>query len=92
MLKFPDFTKQFEIHTDANDFAIGGVLMQDGHMIAFKSKKLYGAQLRWPTHEKELYAVVCYLKAWQHYLGRHKTKVYMDNISLGYFETQLRAS
>jgi hypothetical protein len=64
------------------------VLMQDGHMIAFKSKKLCGAQVWWPTHEKELYVVVCCLKAWQHYLGTHKTKVYMDNISLWYFETQ----
>jgi hypothetical protein len=29
---------------------------------------------------------------WQHYLGTHKTKVYMDNVSLRYFETQLRVS
>jgi hypothetical protein len=62
--------------------------MQDGHMVAFKNKKLCGAQLRWPTHEKELYVVVCCLKTWQHYLGTYKTKVYMDNVSLQNFETQ----
>jgi len=45
VLKFLDFTNPFEVHTDANEFAIGGVLMQDGHMIAFKSKKLCGAQV-----------------------------------------------
>ncbi len=45
ILKFLDFTKLFEAHIDANDFAIGGVLMQDGHLIAFESKKLYGARL-----------------------------------------------
>jgi len=75
VLKFPNFTKPFEIHTNASDFAIGGVLMQNGHPIAFKSKKICGAQLWWPTHEKELYIVMCCLKTWQHYLGTHKTKV-----------------
>ncbi len=31
------------------------------------------------------------LKAWQHYLGFHKTKVFTNNVSLRYFETQPRA-
>jgi hypothetical protein len=46
-----------------NDFAIGGVFMQDGQPITFKTKKLYGAQLHWPPH-KELYIIMCYLKVW----------------------------
>jgi hypothetical protein len=66
--------------------------MQDGHPIAFKCKKLCGTQLQWLIHEKELYVVVCCLKMWQHYLGMHETKVFMDNISLKYFETQPRSS
>jgi hypothetical protein len=32
----------FGVHIDANNFTVGGVLMQDGHMIAFESKKLVG--------------------------------------------------
>jgi hypothetical protein len=40
MLKFPNFIKLFEVHTNANDFVIGGVFMQDGHPIAFENKKL----------------------------------------------------
>jgi hypothetical protein len=63
------------------------VLMQEGHPIAFESKKLEGVQLRWPTHEKELFVIVNCLKAWQHYLASHKTKVFTDNVSLKYFET-----
>jgi hypothetical protein len=27
MLKLPDFDKEFEIHSDASDFAIGGVIV-----------------------------------------------------------------
>lgn len=92
MLKFPNFTKLFEVHTNANEFNINEVFMQDGHPITFQSKKLCGKQLQWPIHEKELYIVMCYLKLWQHYLGMHKTKVFMDNVSLRYFETELKAS
>ncbi len=82
VLTFLDFTKLFEIHIDASDFTISGMFMQDGHWIAFESKKLCGAQLQWPIHEKKLYAIVCCLKAWQHYLGILKAKFYRDNVSL----------
>jgi hypothetical protein len=40
LLKLPDFDKDFEIHSDAFDFAIGGILVQDGRPVAFESKKL----------------------------------------------------
>jgi hypothetical protein len=34
ILKFPNFTKLFEVHINASDFAIYGVFIQDGHPIA----------------------------------------------------------
>lgn len=45
VLKFPDFIKLFEVHTDANDFIISVVFLQDGHLIYFKKKKFCEAQL-----------------------------------------------
>ncbi|KAK3032252.1 hypothetical protein RJ639_037426 [Escallonia herrerae] len=40
VLALPKHTKVFEVQTDVSDFAIGGMLMQEGHPIAFESRKL----------------------------------------------------
>jgi hypothetical protein len=39
-LGLPDFEKSFEVHIDTLDGAIKGVLVQEGHPIAFESQKL----------------------------------------------------
>ena len=49
MLSFPDFNKPFEIHTDASDFQLGSVIMQDRKPIAFYSRKLNSAQQNYTT-------------------------------------------
>jgi hypothetical protein len=54
--------------------------MQKGHPITFENKKFSRAQLKWPTHEKELFVVMNYLKTWQHYMGLKKIKIFMDNV------------
>lgn len=91
LLKFLDFTKSFKVHTNVNDFTIDNVLMQDGHSRTFENKKLLGAQLRWPTHEKELYAMVNCSKTWHHYFKTHKTKAFIDDVSLKYLKMQPKA-
>jgi hypothetical protein len=54
VLKLPDFNKDFEIHFDASNFAIGGILVQERRLMAFESKKLNETERRWPTHDKEM--------------------------------------
>ena len=52
LLPYPDFTKMFDIHTDASDLQIGSVISQDNQPIAFFSRKLNDAQTRYTTTEK----------------------------------------
>jgi hypothetical protein len=52
VLKLPDFDKDFEIHSDVFDFAIGGVLVQDGRLVAFESKKLSETERRLAMRRK----------------------------------------
>ncbi len=92
MLKLPDFDKDFEIHSNASDFAIGGVLVQKGRPAAFESKKLSETKRRWPTHKKEMWAVIHCLKTWGHYIGSKDVVVWTENVTLKYFATQPKLS
>ena len=47
LLSYPDFTKPFEIHTDASHTQLGAVIAQEGQPIAFYSQKLDPAQTRY---------------------------------------------
>ena len=53
ILKLPYFELPFEVHTDASDKAIGGVLVQEGHPVASESRKLNDAEQRYSTHKKK---------------------------------------
>jgi hypothetical protein len=60
--------------------------------MAFESKKLSETERRWPTHEKEMWAVIHYLKIWGHYIGSKDVVVWTDNVTLKYFATQPKLS
>ena len=88
MLILLDHTKVFEVHTDASDFAIGRVLMQERHPIAFESRKLNDTERRYTVQEKEMTTIVHYLRTWRHYLLGSHFIVKNDNVATSYFQTQ----
>jgi hypothetical protein len=92
MLKLLDFDKDFEIHFNASNFAIGGVIMQEGRSVAFENKKLSETERRWPTHEKEMCVVIHCLKTWGHYIGSNDVVGWTDNVTLKYFAIQPKLS
>jgi hypothetical protein len=92
MLKLPDFNKDFEIHSNVFDFLIRGIIVQDGKMVVFKSKKKSKMEQRWPTHEKEMWAMIHCLKTWGYYIGSKNVVVCINNVTLKYFVTQPKLS
>ena len=90
VLVLPDISKPFEVETDASDFALGGVLIQDGHPVAYESRKLSPAEKRYAAQEKELLAIVHCLRGWRHYLLGSKFIVRTDNTAASHFLTQAK--
>jgi hypothetical protein len=92
VLKLSNFDKDFEIHSNAFNFVIGGILVQDGRSVIFESKKLKETEQRWPTHEKEMWAMIHCLKTSGHYIGSKDVLVWTDNVTLKYFAIQSKLS
>lgn len=94
VLVLPDLSKEFVVHCDASGYAVGAVLQQDHgnglQPVAFMSKKMVGAETRYPVHEQELLAIVSALTTWRHYLegAAHPIRVRTDHKSLTHFQTQ----
>jgi hypothetical protein len=64
VLVLPNFDQHFELVTDACEIppAIGGVLLQNDHPIAFYSSKLSGAEFNYSATDKELLGVIAALR------------------------------
>lgn len=82
------YDKLFEVQTDVSDYAMGWVLMQDGHLVAYESRKLNDKERNYSAHEKEMTAIVHYLRTWRHYLLGMSFLVKTNNVSSTYFKTQ----
>ena len=84
LLSLPDFSKRFDIHTDASHTQLGAVISQNNKPIAFYSRKLNPAQTRYTTTERELLAIVETLKEFRNILLGHEIRVYTDHKNLTY--------
>ncbi|CAI7747278.1 unnamed protein product [Closterium sp. NIES-53] len=78
--------------TDASDFAIGAVLLQDFgnglQPIAYESRKLQAAECNYPIHEKEMLAIIHAFKQRRCYLVGADVTVCTDHKSLQYLRAQ----
>ena len=92
VLWLPDLDLPFEVQTDASDRALGGVLVQEGHPMAFESRKLNNTEQRYSTHEKEMTVVVHCLQQWRHYLLGSIFIVVTDNVANTFFKAQKKLS
>ena len=68
VLKVAYPSKYFVVCTNACGQGLGGVLMQDNHVICYESRKLKEREKNYATHDIELAAIVHALKMWRHYL------------------------
>jgi hypothetical protein len=68
ILKVPDMDADFLVCTGTSKEGLGGVLMQDGRVIACISRNLRRHEENYAMHELELLAIVYALKVWRHYL------------------------
>ena len=80
----PDFTKTFQVHSDASGRSIGACLMQENDSkvlqpISYFSRKLKGPELNYPTIEREALAIVAAIKQYHYYLYGRKFVVYTDH-------------
>jgi hypothetical protein len=84
MLVYLDFSKEFEIHTDASDYQLGArTIRQNGKPIAFFSLKLTGAQLNYTMTEKELLSIIECLKTFHNLLFGQRLIIWTNHKNLG---------
>jgi hypothetical protein len=82
VLAYPDFSKPFEIYTDASSTQVGAVITQDNKPIAFFSRKLSKMQQKYSVTEIELLAIVETLKEFKGMLWGQDIKFYTDHTNL----------
>ena len=92
VLKLPDLSKPFEVQCDACGECLGAVLLQEGHAIAYESRRLNNDEKTLGIYEKELLAVLHALSVWKHYLLGTPFILRTDHQSLKYFMTQTKLS
>jgi len=82
ILSIADPNKDYVVCTDASKEGVGGVLMQEGKVIPYESRKLKEHEQNYSTYDLELATVIHTLKMWWHYLMGRKFLLLTDHHSL----------
>ena len=64
------------------------MLMQNGRVVAYASRKLKKHEQNYPTHDLEMATMVFALKIWRHYLYGVTCEIYIDHKSFKYIFQQ----
>lgn len=94
IIRAPNPTAPFTVHTDASDMAIGATIMQHDeqtgkeYVVAYDSRKLTDAEKKWAAHEREQLAVVHALTTWRHHLQGRKFLLITDSACVKSLPTQ----
>ncbi|KAG2213622.1 hypothetical protein INT45_010121 [Circinella minor] len=91
----PNPEKPYIIEVDSSDFAVGGVLLQEGddgclHPLAYESKKLSAAERNYPAQERELLAILHALRTWRCFIDGRRYTIFSDHHPLKYFRSQTK--
>ncbi len=82
VLTYPDYSKVFEIYTDAFSKQLGAVITQENRPIAFFSRTLSDAQHKYSVTKIELLAIVETLKEFKGMLWGQNIKLFTDHKNL----------
>jgi len=84
VLKISNPEKDFLVCTDACKEGLGGVLMQEGNLICYDSRKLNEHEHSYVTHELDLATIVHDLKMWRNYFLQRRFVLMEDHCGLKY--------
>jgi hypothetical protein len=90
ILSLPNLQQPFDIETDANRYAMGAVLMQYCKPICYHSETFNQVVVKYPTYDKELYALVQSINKSKHYLLGKETIIYTNHQPLQYLQAQTK--
>ncbi len=93
VLALPDFNKPFIVRTDASQYAIGGVLIQqddEGNEkpICYASRTLTRTEQRYSAGEREMLAIYHWIRYWHAYVWGKHFSVYTDHSPLTGIKTK----
>lgn len=94
ILMYPDWDKEFHVHVDASNFAIGATLAQVGahgldHPVFFASRLLSKAERNYSTTKREALGMVYAVQKFRHYLLAMPFTFYVDHQALMYLVNKL---
>lgn len=84
ILKFPNFEKPFTLFTDASNYAIGAVLMQEGQPVCYASRTLNDHEKKYSATDKEFLAIVWAVTYYRPYLWGKRFKIVTDHLPIQY--------